>query len=122
MTTARGQRAEIRTPTLSAVPDMGDYGTLLYDKSPSEVRANVVGECIPQYSTIIIRAVNSHDALIEKLEKVAAWLDRLSDQLEQQASRSHDHLPGFSESCRADAKNYRLTVSDIRAAILKASQ
>lgn len=53
------------------------------------------------------------EELEAKLEKFAAWMDRLSSQSQNQADTSA-RFPRFSEACRKDARSYAATAADIR--------
>ena len=59
----------------------------------------------------IVKAVNNHDALVDKLGKVVRWLERLAIAAERGAQNcSYESL---REGYIADAKNYRKTMADI---------
>ena len=55
-----------------------------------------------------------------KLEKVAAWLDRLTAHNKQRAAKT-DYIT-LKEACEADAKNFGATAKDIRATLAKAKE
>lgn len=50
-----------------------------------------------------------------KLEKVAAWLDRLAEDSERRAKDTR--FESLSKASAADAKNYRATAADIRSVL-----
>lgn len=56
----------------------------------------------------------------ERIEKAAAkvadWLERNAEKEEQTAAAARD-LPAFADSCRHDAKQKRIAVRDLRAAL-----
>lgn len=58
--------------------------------------------------------------LLAACEKIVAWLDKLVDQAESDASTSN--FETHAEACLADAANYRATANDVRVAIAKATQ
>jgi hypothetical protein len=66
----------------------------------------------------IVTACNAHGDLVAKLDQVASWLERLAADSEQQAKDTR--FSSLAEACAADAKNYRATAKDIRAALRKA--
>lgn len=63
-----------------------------------------------------LKLASENIRLRNKLEKVAAWLDRLEKCSLRQAEVNSD-FPGYAEACRADAKNYRKTADDIRSVL-----
>ena len=56
--------------------------------------------------------------LLEKCEKIVAWLDRLADKSSELAKDTR--FVTLAEANAADAKNYRKTADDIRIVIKKA--
>lgn len=67
------------------------------------------------------RLIAAAPDLLAKCVKVVDWLDKLAAASESNASNWKDRLPALAESCVADAKNYRRTADDVRAAIAKAT-
>lgn len=65
------------------------------------------------------RLIAAAPELLAKCEKVVAWLDRLAERSEQSAKDKR--FLTLAEAHAADAKNYRSTADDIRAAIAKAT-
>ena len=52
-----------------------------------------------------------------KLEKVAAWLDRLAAQSDSEAALNTGRFDGLAEANRADARNWRASAADIRSVL-----
>jgi len=67
----------------------------------------------------IVRACNSHDALVAVCERVVACLDRLAEHDEEQAKNTR--FETLRDSCRDAAKNYRATAADVRKALSTAT-
>jgi hypothetical protein len=65
------------------------------------------------------RLIAAAPDLLQKLQKVVAWLDRLATRAEKDAKDTR--FVSLSEANAADAKNYRATIADISAAIAKAT-
>jgi hypothetical protein len=68
----------------------------------------------------IERLKASNALLIAKLEKVCAWLGRLAANAETAAKDTR--FASLAEANAKDAKNYRLTITDLRQAIDLARQ
>jgi hypothetical protein len=63
----------------------------------------------------IVRLRKEHAAMRAKLEKVAAYCDRLAERAEANAKDSR--FISLAKANEADAKNWRATAMDIRTAI-----
>lgn len=63
---------------------------------------------------------NRFKSLCDVAGKTANWLLRLERQAKVQAENNKAHLPAFSASCAADARNYAAVAAYIEAALSKA--
>lgn len=54
------------------------------------------------------------EELVEKINKVAAWLDGLAKQADREEQQNRGRFDHLADACRADAKNYRSTAADMR--------
>ena len=59
----------------------------------------------------IVKAVNNHEAMVDKLAKVAAWLERLAVAAERSSVTCR--FESMREAYDTDAQNYRKTLADI---------
>ena len=62
-------------------------------------------------AAFIVKAVNNHRSLVDKLGKIVAWLERIATAAERSSVTCR--FESMRAAYDADAKNYRKTIADI---------